>query len=175
MLISAGLMLAPALHAARWENWEIARTFLYHAVFFALAAVIFGLATMNRPPRIPARYHLLTLLLAYVLLPLVLAAPMVALVPGIGLGGGYFEMLASLTTTGATLFDRPGLLPDPLHFWRALIGWAGGLLALVTAFAILAPLNLGGFEIGQEGTASSRGGAAAPSSRRAGASCASPG
>ncbi len=62
-------------------------------MFFGLFGVILGLATMNRRPRVPARYQLLTLLLAYLLLPLVLAAPFVALVPSIGLGGGYFEML----------------------------------------------------------------------------------
>ena len=102
------------------------------------------------------------------LLPLVLAAPLVALVPGIGLGGGYFEMLSCLTTTGATLFDRPQLLAEPLHLWRALVGWMGGLMVLVTAFAILAPLNLGGFEIGQAGAAGrARRGAAARSRRRA--------
>ena len=123
---------------------------------------------MNRQPRVPARYHLLTLLLTYLLLPLVLAAPLVALVPALGLGGGYFEMLSCLTTTGATLFDRPQLLAEPLHLWRALVGWMGGLMVLVTAFAILAPLNLGGFEIGQAGgRPASRAGAAAPSRRRA--------
>jgi trk system potassium uptake protein len=158
VLASAGLMLVPALHAVRLELWEPARTFLYHAVFFALLGFLLGLATMNRRPRIPAPYHLLTLLLAFVLLPLVLAAPLVALMPAIGLGGGYFEMLSCLTTTGATLFDRPQMLSEPLHLWRALIGWTGGLVVLVTAFAILAPLNLGGFEIGQAGAVGWRGG-----------------
>ena len=62
-------------------------------------------------------------------------------------------MLSCLTTTGATLFDRPQLISEPLHLWRALVGWMGGLVVLVTAFAILAPLNLGGFEIGQAGAA----------------------
>ena len=80
-----------------------------------------------------------------------LAAPLVAALPAIGIGGGYFEMLSCLTTTGATLFDRPQLIADPLHLWRALVGWLGGLMILATAFAILAPLNLGGFEIGQSG------------------------
>ena len=107
------------------------------------------------------------------LLPLVLAAPLVALVPAIGLGGAYFEMLSCLTTTGATLFDRPQLLSEPLHLWRALVGWAGGLIVLVAAFAILAPLNLGGFEIGQAGRRPARAArAAAPSRRRPRASCA---
>jgi trk system potassium uptake protein TrkH len=151
ILAAAALMLVPALHAARLELWAPARTFLYHAVFFALLGLLLGLATMNRRPRIPARYHLLTLLLAFTLLPLVLAAPLVALVPTIGLGGAYFEMLSCLTTTGATLFDRPQLIGEPLHLWRALVGWCGGLGVLVTAFGVLAPLNLGGFEIGQAG------------------------
>lgn len=149
LLIGSGSMLVPALHAVQVRNWDVARVFLDHAIFFALFGVILGLATMNRKPRIPARYHLLTMLLGYLLLPLVLGAPLVSLVPGLGLGGAYFEMLSCLTTTGATLFERPQLLPDSLHLWRSLVGWMGGLMILTIAFAILAPLNLGGFEIGQ--------------------------
>ncbi len=158
LLIASGLMLVPATHAARLGDWVIARIFLDHGLFFGLFAVILGLATMNRVPRVPARYLLLTLLLTYLLLPFVLAAPLVAAMPAIGLGGGYFEMLSCLTTTGATLFDRPQLIAEPLHLWRALIGWMGGLMILATAFAILAPLNLGGFEIGQAGASRRDGG-----------------
>jgi trk system potassium uptake protein TrkH len=157
LLTGSGLMLVPALHAAGLGNWPVARGFVDHAVFFALLATILGLATMNRQARVPARYQLLTLLLAYVLLPLVLAAPLVALSPGLGLWGGYFEMLSCLTTTGATLFDRPQIVPEPVHLWRSLVGWMGGLLILTTAFAVLAPLNLGGFEIGQGATRNERG------------------
>jgi trk system potassium uptake protein len=151
MLIASGLMLVPALHAAGLENWPIARGFLHNAVVFALFAVLLGLATMNRQPRVPARYLLMTLLLVYLLLPLVLAGPLVALAPGLGLAGAYFEMLSCLTTTGATLFERPQLIAEPLHLWRSLVGWMGGLMVLVSAFAILAPLNLGGFEISRSG------------------------
>ena len=151
LMIGAGLMLLPALHGAQLRQWQLARAFLEHSVFFVLVGIILGLATMNRPVRIPPRYFLLTLLLAYLLLPLMLAAPLVALMPRLGLGGAYFEMLSSLTTTGATLFDRPQDVPEPIHLWRALVGWMGGLLVLVATFAILAPLNLGGFEIGAAG------------------------
>ena len=109
---------------------------------------------MNRRPRNPARYHLLTLLLTFVLLPLVLAAPLVALVPD--------DRPRRRLLRDAVLPDhhrrhavRPAAaaVAEPLHLWRALVGWAGGLMVLVTAFAILAPLNLGGFEIGQAGAA----------------------
>lgn len=164
MLIASGMMLLPALQAASLRDWDVARAFLDHAVFFTLCAVILGIATMNRTPSHPARYHLLMLLLSYLLLPLMLAAPFIATLPN-GIGDGYFEMLSCLTTTGATLFDRPHYLAEPLHLWRALIGWMGGLLILITAFAILAPLNLGGFEIGQAGSLV---GASGSGGRRAG-------
>lgn len=147
ILIASALMLVPASHAAGLEDWRTARTFLYHAIFFAIVAVVIGLALANRRPRNAARYHLTTLLLAYVVLPCALAAPLAHLVPEIGFGGAYFEMVSSLTTTGATLFSAPRAIPEALHLWRALVGWAGGLLILVVAFGILAPLGLGGFEI----------------------------
>jgi trk system potassium uptake protein len=146
LLIASALMLVPALQAAQLGGWRIARTFLYHAIFFAIIAVILGLATMNRTPSRAERYQLLTLLVSYVVLPVPLAMPLHALVPSVTFTGAYFEMLSSLTTTGASLFE-PALLPMPLHLWRALVAWMGGLMILVAAFAALAPLNLGGFEI----------------------------
>jgi trk system potassium uptake protein len=147
VMIAALLMLVPALFAARDGDWVVARTFLYHSVFFLILGAILGLALMNRRPRIVARYYLGTLLLAYVLLPVVLAFPMAQLVPALGFRGAYFEMLSALTTTGATLIAEPFALPEALHLWRALVGWSGGFMILVMAVAILAPLNLGGFEI----------------------------
>ena len=149
ILIAAALMLVPAANAARLGVWPVARAFLQHALLFALLGGLLGLALANRRPKRPDRYHLATLLLAYVALPAVLAAPLAQVVPQIGFFRAYFEMLSSLTTTGATLFAAPRLLPDAVHLWRALVGWAGGLMILVAAFAVLAPLNLGGFEVGQ--------------------------
>jgi len=59
----------------------------------------------------------------------------------------YFEMVSSLTTTGATVFDDPARLPPSLHLWRALVGWMGGFFMWVVAIAVFQPLNLGGYEV----------------------------
>lgn len=150
LLVSACLMMIPAAHAARLELWPVARAFLQYGLLIAVFAVIVGIATMNRRPRGPARYHLMTLLASYVALPAVLALPLVAATPTLSFSAGYFEMVSSITTTGATVFDRPAEVADPIHLWRALVGWAGGLMILIAAFGVLAPLNLGGFEIEQE-------------------------
>ena len=52
-----------------------------------------------------------------------------------------------MTTTGATVFEGPGRITEPVHIWRAMVGWLGGFLTLVTAIALLAPMNLAGFEV----------------------------
>jgi trk system potassium uptake protein len=59
-------------------------------------------------------------------------------------------MVACFTTTGATLIDAPGMIPKPVHLWRGLVAWFGGLFILVAAMALLAPLGLGGFEVIRE-------------------------
>lgn len=146
LVAAAALMLVPAAHAAHLGDWRVARAFFYHAVFFVIFALILGLALATRRPRRVERYQLLTLLLAYLLLPVVLALPLQAATP-LPFLPAYFEMVSSLTTTGATMFDRYWLVSPPIHLWRALVGWAGGFMILVAAFAVLAPLNLGGFEI----------------------------
>ncbi|MFQ5439773.1 MAG: TrkH family potassium uptake protein, partial [Paracoccaceae bacterium] len=146
-MIGAAAMLVPALHAVQLEQWKIARTFLYHGIFFFMFASIIGVATMNRAPRLTAKAHLLTLFLSYLLFPAMLAAPVLQLVPSLAFGQGYFEMLANLTTTGGTVFERPGELAQPLQLWSALVGWMGGFLILMAALAVLEPMNLGGFEI----------------------------
>ncbi|MEM9736149.1 MAG: potassium transporter TrkG, partial [Pseudomonadota bacterium] len=67
--------------------------------------------------------------------------------PAIGLVGAWFEMTAALTTTGGTVYGSLAAVPDAVHLWRGMVGWAGGLMTLVAAYAILAPRRLGGFEI----------------------------
>ncbi|MEM7237836.1 MAG: potassium transporter TrkG, partial [Pseudomonadota bacterium] len=43
--------------------------------------------------------------------------------------------------------------PNPVHLWRALVAWLGGLVTLTAAYVILAPRRLGGFEVEAAGVA----------------------
>jgi len=56
-------------------------------------------------------------------------------------------MVSCLTTTGATVFDDSFKISEPIHLWRSLVGWLGGFVFLIIVFAVLTPMNLGGFEI----------------------------
>lgn len=147
LMIGAFSMFVPALYAAKLGNWPVMQAFLGSMVLILALSVILGLALMNRHPRITARSHLVTVVLVYTVLPGFLALPLLAEVPSLGLVQGYFEMLSSLTTTGATLFDDPDSLAPSLHLWRSFVAWLGGFFILVIAFAMMEPMNIGGFEI----------------------------
>lgn len=168
----AALMLVPAVHAGLTGAHAAGRPFLYGAVVFGVLIGLVGMSLATRTAARSARSLLLSLVVTYLALPAMLAAPLYEAVPDLDFVSAWLEMVSSLTTTGATVFDRPGRLPDSLHLWRALVGWYGGFIMWVAAIAVLAPQRLGGFEllltdaqVGRDGTLDRTRVAAFPSRR----------
>lgn len=147
LALVGGLALVPAGHAFLQHEPAIARAFLHAAVAILVLALMLALATANRPRRMQGRGQLAAVAGAYLLLPLAMALPLRLAIPQTGWGDAWFEMLSAFTTTGASLYPPESLAPS-LHLWRALTGWLGGFFILLVAGAILAPLNLGGAEVG---------------------------
>lgn len=147
MGIGAAAMLVPVIHAFARSDAATARVFMFGALVAGMVTLLVGVATRGYRPRSIARSHLTALLAAFSLLPVLFALPFHEATGTITFLDAWFEMLSSFTTTGATLFDNPARLNPTLHLWRALVGWLGGLLVWVMAVSILAPLNLGGFEV----------------------------
>lgn len=146
MGIGALAMLVPAAHAAAIRDWHTGRAFLFPALLFLMLTGMVGMASVGGRVTQPARSHLLALLGTFTLLPMMLAVPFAEAVRNTGYYNAWWEMVSSLTTTGASLFD-PQRLPASAHLWRALVGWLGGFFMLVAGISILAPMNLGGFEV----------------------------
>jgi trk system potassium uptake protein TrkH len=145
--VMSAAMLVPAGYGAVARELETARAFLYSGL---LGLVMFGmiaLAHAGRDPRHGTLGPLMSLFSAFVFLPVILAVPFYEGLRTTTFLNAYVEMVSAITTTGATIFDDPERLNGPLHLWRALVGWMGGLLMWIAASAILAPLNLGGFEV----------------------------
>lgn len=147
MGIGALSMLPVSVHAYLVRDLPTARIFLYSSLIFLILFAMIAVATANRVVRRQGRSHLLSLLAAYTLLPLMLAFPLYEAIGNTDYLSAYVEMVSSFTTTGASFFER-GRLPPSLHLWRAQVGWMGGFFVWVTAVAVFAPLNLGGFEVG---------------------------
>ncbi|MET4128195.1 potassium transporter TrkG [Roseovarius sp. MBR-6] len=147
--LAALMMFLPAIDAAMRGNNQVGRAFLYSGGLGLAAVICLGLAISNRvATREPTDVqNLASLLLAYLVLPLYLALPFYLGVRNTTFLNAWLEMVSSLTTTGASMFDATGRIKESLHLWRGLVGWAGGLLIWVSAFAVLAPMSLGGFEV----------------------------
>lgn len=157
MAIGFAAMAVPMAYGVALRDYGVARAFLYSGalgLFFVAMIAIAGAATRREES---VRGQLMLLLFVYALLPLFLAIPF-AEATDAGFGRSWWEMVSALTTTGASLFDPADLAP-PLHLWRAMVGWMGGFFTLVVAVAILAPLNLGGFEVLSGATAAGSGAA----------------
>lgn len=147
MGVAALAMAPPAMVGAIEDDWVSARAFLHGGALLGLLTVLIGLVTRAARARENPRSQLLTLAGVYAVLPLLLAVPHNQSVGHAGLGAAWFEMVSAITTTGGTLHDRWQVVPRAAHLWRAEVAWLGGFFTWITAVAVLAPMNLGGFEV----------------------------
>ncbi|MBU9698420.1 TrkH family potassium uptake protein [Rhodobacteraceae bacterium HSP-20] len=146
MGITALSMWLPAAHAAILRDHETGRAFFYSGVILLILTAMIGIATVHQRARNPARANLAALVAAYVVLPVLMALPLVQAMPDTSWVNAWLEMVSAFSTTGLTAYDPPRL-PDSIHLWRAQVGWMGGFFILVAAVAILAPMTLGGMEV----------------------------
>jgi trk system potassium uptake protein TrkH len=140
-------MLGPALFGLIQRDWFSARSFLYCAIFTGFASATLAMALGTRRHGDAARSELRDLVVCWLLVPLFAGAPLWLRTPYLGVWGAWFEMVSAFTTTGGTVYAEPDKVPEAIHLWRGMVAWFGGLVTLVAAFAILAPRNLGGFEV----------------------------
>ena len=140
-------MLVPAVHGLMMQDFNTMRVFFYGTILFGFLTLVLALATAGYAPRSLARSQLITLIASFAGLPILFAVPFYEAVGNTTFLNAWFEMVSSFTTTGATVYDGTGRLTPSLHLWRATVGWMGGLLVWITAVAIFAPMNLGGFEV----------------------------
>lgn len=147
IFVGSVAMLVPALHALTQGNHRIARIFFYGAILFSVLAVLIGIARRGYQPKSVPRSQISALLAAFTVLPVLFALPLYEALGTVPFIHAWFEMVSAFTTTGATLYDNPARLLPTLHLWRGMVGWMGGFLVWTAAIAILAPMNLGGFEV----------------------------
>lgn len=147
MGLSAAAMMVPALVAGIEQDWVSARAYLQGGLLLAVITLLIGLALRTQDPASGPRAQLLTLLGAYAVLPVLLAIPHHQALGQGTLGQAVLDMISAITTTGAPIYDHWQSIPRAVHLWRAEVAWLGGFLTWVCAAAILAPMNLGGFEV----------------------------
>jgi trk/ktr system potassium uptake protein len=115
-------------------------------VTLVCGAALWGLTRSGRGELQP-RDGLLLAALVWTVLPAFATLPLVLYLPELSFTDAYFEAVAALTTTGATVLSGLDRLPASINFWRCELQWLGGMGIIVLAVAILPLLGIGGSQI----------------------------
>lgn len=124
-----------------------------HPVFIASAAACLGagltllLSTRRYRRELQARDGALLVVLAWFIMTLAAMPPFLVARPDLSVAKAFFEVMAGLTTTGATVLDGLESLPPSLNLWRHALQWYGGMGIIVLAVAVLPLLGVGGMQL----------------------------
>jgi trk system potassium uptake protein TrkH len=145
-MIFSGTMLIP-LCVAFWLRDDA--LLAYDEAFLVTASAGFALwlAARSGPRNLKIRDGYMLVTLVWTVLPAFAALPLLLYLPGLSFTDAYFEAMAGLTTTGATILSDLDKMPPSIHIWRGLLQWLGGMGIIVLFVAILPLLGIGGRQI----------------------------
>ncbi len=135
--IVIALLEGDAAGAARLGLYLLLGTFIFAAPVLAI---------VGRRERVPQIAGLLLVFIAWTVIPLLAAVPILDL-SDLGWVDALFESVSGLTTAGSTTWATKDDVPQSILFWRVQLQWAGGFLALMTLFSVLAPMGIGGLTL----------------------------
>lgn len=140
----AATMLVPVGYSLISDQGEL--TALSAALTWTLAAAVLLLLAGRRRERreLRPREGILLVVLAWLGICLFGALPFYFSNYYPGFTDAVFEATSGFTTTGATVVADVDGLPRPLHLWRALSHWLGGMGIVLLGLAVLPLLSQGG-------------------------------
>jgi len=143
ILISAALMSLPLTVAVIYRETAPLLSFLGTMAIMAAFGVPLAFLVKVKRKTFFAKEGLVCVSLAWTLLSLFGALPLVFS----GAVGNYvdafFEIVSGYTTTGATILTEIETLPKSILFWRSFTHWIGGMGVLVFMLAIVQKTDMG--------------------------------
>ena len=147
-VICAGIavtLLAPTLVAVRYgEPWL---PFAAPLGVMGVVSVIGYLLRRDEPVPLGPRDGVQVVVIAWLLMCMVGAAPFVISGVTQSVADAVFESTSGFTTTGSSVFADVESLPKSILFWRSFSHWLGGMGIIVLAVAVLPALGVGGFQM----------------------------
>jgi trk system potassium uptake protein TrkH len=145
MLVPLGFALVGGDKALR--DYDLA------VLITAGAGLLLVLFTRRYRRELQPRDGFLLVTLVWTVVPAFATLPLMLHLPGLTFTHAYFETMAALTTTGATVLSGLDGLPLSINVWRCLMQWIGGMGILVLVVAILPLLGVGGAQVFKAETA----------------------
>ncbi len=140
VILTEAILMVPSLIVALLYGDGDARYFVWTIV---PAAVVGGLLWRIRPldSRMSSRDGYRIVGYGWILISLIGAVPLYCTGQFTSYWQALFEVVSGFTTTGASVLDRPELLPHGVLFWRSFTHWIGGMGILVFVLMIIPMKN----------------------------------
>ena len=111
-------------------------TYYFSLIISAVIGIIFyKIKTNQKKPSIFEK--ILTVLLGYVLMPLILSIPFYLSIYNLSFLNSLFEAVSGFTSTGFTVFENIKHIDQGLILWRSSIQWIGGLYFLYSIIFLI--------------------------------------
>ncbi len=111
-------------------------TYYFSLIISATIGIIFY--KIKTDPKKPSIFEkILTVLLGYVLMPLILSIPFFFSIYNLSFLNSLFEAVSGFTSTGFTVFENIKHIDQGLILWRSSIQWIGGLYFLYSIIFLI--------------------------------------
>ena len=111
-------------------------TYYFSLIISALIGIIFH--KIKTDPKKPSIFEkILTVLLGYILMPLILSIPFYLSIYNLSFLNSLFEAVSGFTSTGFTVFENIKHIDQGLILWRSSIQWIGGLYFLYSIIFLI--------------------------------------
>ena len=111
-------------------------TYYYSFILSSVIAILFyHLRSSEKKPSIFEK--ILTVLLGYILLPLILSIPFYFSIYNLTFINAFFESVSGFTSTGFSIFENIKHIDQGLILWRSSIQWIGGLYFLFSIIFLI--------------------------------------
>ena len=111
-------------------------TYYFSLIISLLIGIIFY--KIKTDPKKPSIFEkILTVVLGYVLMPLILSIPFYLSIYNLSFLNSLFEAVSGFTSTGFTVFENIKHIDQGLILWRSSIQWIGGLYFLYSIIFLI--------------------------------------
>jgi trk system potassium uptake protein TrkH len=148
LLSCLSISMLPPAAVASWYKDSSPVPFLIGFSLTLIAGVLLWRPGLKAKAELKVRDGFIVVTFFWVALCLFATIPLyLSVTPQISIIDAVFETVSGLTTTGATIFTKIGLLPHSVLYYRQQMQLLGGIGIVVLAVAVLPMLGVGGMQL----------------------------
>ncbi len=112
-------------------------TYIYTFFICLFFGCLLLFLSRNKTIKITLYEKIFTVLLGYILFPLIISIPYYFSLQNISFLNSYFESISGFTSTGFTIFDNLRQIDESLILWRSTSQWIGGIYFLFSILLLI--------------------------------------